>query len=426
MQTNPSPENQTGRTPFFISASNFFQFVRWMLIATLTGLVVGSVSTAFNFALKYAVDFRKTHLWIILLLPAAGLLIVLLYKLFHYENNAGTDTVIDSIHEEAHIPLRMSFLIFVSTVLTVLCGGSVGREGAAMQIGGSIGEQLGEALRFNEKDKKIILMCGISAAFSALFGTPMAAAFLAMEIASIGIMYYAALVPCVWASLTAFLLGRSLGSPFEDLSIRTVSRLDLLSLMQVILLAILCALVSILFCRAMHTVKKLYVRFLPNPWLRITAGGFLIILLTALLRTDDYLGPGMHIVEAALHGNAAPFAFLLKILFTALTIGAGYKGGEIVPSFFVGATFGCVLAPLLGADASLCAAIGMTSVFCGVTNCPVTALLISFELFGFDHAYYFLPAIAISYMLSGYYSLYHSQKIIYSKFENRYVNKKAD
>lgn len=426
MQTNPSPENQTGRTPFFISASNFFQFVRWMLIATLTGLVVGSVSTAFNFALKYAVDFRKTHLWIILLLPAAGLLIVLLYKLFHYENNAGTDTVIDSIHEEAHIPLRMSFLIFVSTVLTVLCGGSVGREGAAMQIGGSIGEQLGEALRFNEKDKKIILMCGISAAFSALFGTPMAAAFLAMEIASIGIMYYAALVPCVWASLTAFLLGRSLGSPFEDLSIRTVSRLDLPSLMQVILLAILCALVSILFCRAMHTVKKLYVRFLPNPWLRITAGGFLIILLTALLRTDDYLGPGMHIVEEALHGNAAPFAFLLKILFTALTIGAGYKGGEIVPSFFVGATFGCVLAPLLGADASLCAAIGMTSVFCGVTNCPVTALLISFELFGFDHAYYFLPAIAISYMLSGYYSLYHSQKIIYSKFENRYVNKKAD
>ena len=115
------------------------------------------------------------------------------------------------------------------------------------------------------------------------------------------------------------------------------------------------------------------------------------------------------------------FAFLLKILFTAITIGAGYKGGEIVPSFFVGATFGCVLAPLIGADASLCAAIGMTSVFCGVTNCPVTALLISFELFGFDHAYYFLPAIAISYMLSGYYSLYHSQTIVYSKYENRYV-----
>ena len=183
--------SKLANNPFFSSASNFFQFLRWMLISTLTGLVVGSVSTIFNFGLKFAVDFRHAHLWVVLFLPVAGLAIVFLYRFFHYENNAGTDTVINSIHKEAHIPLRMSFLIFVSTILTVLCGGSVGREGAAMQIGGSIGEQIGEKLRFNEKDKKIMLMSGISAAFSALFGTPMAAAFLAMEIASIGIMYYA-------------------------------------------------------------------------------------------------------------------------------------------------------------------------------------------------------------------------------------------
>lgn len=421
-----SVSGQPKRPPFLISASNFFQFARWMLIATITGLVVGSVSTLFNFGLKYAVDFRRSHLWVVLLLPVAGLIIVFLYKAFHYENNAGTDTVIDSIHEQAHIPLRMSFLIFISTILTVLCGGSVGREGAAMQIGGSIGEQLGEALHFNEKDKKIILMCGISAAFSALFGTPMAAAFLAMEIASIGIMYYAALVPCIWASLTAFLLGKALHSPFEDFTIHTILELNLLSFGRVIVLAVLCAFVSILFCRTMHAVKKLYARFLPNPWLRIAAGGVILILLTALLQTDDYLGPGMHVVEEALHGNAVPLSFLFKILFTALTIGAGYKGGEIVPSFFVGATFGCIVAPLLGANAPLCAAIGMTAVFCGVTNCPITALLISLELFGFGNAYYFLLAVAISYMLSGYYSLYHSQTIVYSKFENRYVNKKAE
>ena len=151
--------SKLANNPFFSSASNLFQFLRWMLISTLTGLVVGSVSTIFNFGLKFAVDFRHAHLWVVLFLPVA-----------------------------------------------VLCGGSVGREGAAMQIGGSIGEQIGEKLRFNEKDKKIMLMSGISAAFSALFGTPMAAAFLAMEIASIGIMYYAALVPCIWASLTAYML----------------------------------------------------------------------------------------------------------------------------------------------------------------------------------------------------------------------------
>ena len=155
--------SKLANNPFFSSASNLFQFLRWMLISTLTGLVVGSVSTIFNFGLKFAVDFRHAHLWVVLFLPVAGLAIVFLYRFFHYENNAGTDTVINSIHKEAHIPLRMSFLIFVSTILTVLCGGSVGREGAAMQIGGSIGEQIGEKLRFNEKDKKIMLMSGISA-----------------------------------------------------------------------------------------------------------------------------------------------------------------------------------------------------------------------------------------------------------------------
>ena len=232
----------------YSSLSNLIQFLRWLFFSTITGLVVGSVSTLFNFGLKAAVDFRHAHPWILLFLPLAGLLIVFLYKTFHYENNAGTDTVIDSIHKEAHIPLRMSGLIFISTLLTVLFGGSVGREGAAMQIGGSIGEQLGEKFRFNEKDRKIILMSGISAAFSALFGTPMAAAFLAMEIASVGVMYYAALVPCIWASLTAFLLARALNSPFDNLKIRTALELNLTSAFRVVVLAILCALVSILFC----------------------------------------------------------------------------------------------------------------------------------------------------------------------------------
>lgn len=405
--------------------SNMFQFLRWLLISTATGLIVGSVSTLFNFGLKIAVNFRHSHLWIIGFLPFAGLLIVFLYRVFHYENNAGTDTVIDSIHKEAHIPLRMSFLIFVSTILTVLCGGSVGREGAAMQIGGSIGEQLGEKLHFNEKDNKIILMSGISAAFSALFGTPMAAAFLAMEIASVGVMYYAALVPCIWASLIAFMLARRLHAPFENLMVSEMLDLNLTSIFRVVILAALCAAVSILFCKAMHFVKDRYVQFFKNPYLRITAGGIIIIMLTLLLRTGDYLGPGMDIIERALAGQTAPPAFLFKILFTALTIGAGFKGGEIVPSFFVGATFGCLFANIIGANAPLCASIGMVAVFCGVTNCPITALLISFELFGFDHAYYYLIAIAVSYMLSGYYSLYHSQTIVYSKFENSYVNQKT-
>lgn len=224
-----------------------------------------------------------------------------------------------------------------------------------MQIGGSIGEQIGEKLRFNEKDKKIMLMSGISAAFSALFGTPMAAAFLAMEIASIGIMYYAALVPCIWASLTAYMLAKAFHAPFENLAISSDVTLNFGGSVRVILLAVLCAFVSILFCKTMHGIKALYARFFPNPFVRAFTGGVIIILLSLLLRTDDYLGPGMNIIERALHGETAAFAFLLKILFTALTIGAGFKGGEIVPSFFTGATFGCLFAILTGASAPLCA-----------------------------------------------------------------------
>lgn len=408
-----------------LSSSSVFRCLKWLIISTITGAAIGLVSTLFNLSLKHAIDLRHSHQWIMLFLPLAGMLIVFLYHSFHYENNAGADSVIDSIHGESHVPFRMSFLIFISTVLTVLFGGSVGREGAALQIGGSLGSVLGDKLKFNEKDRKTLLMCGISAAFSALFGTPLAAAILPIEVASVGVLYYSALVPCCWSALVAYLLASSLGSPFENLELSLDISLTFSSALYVLLLAALCAFVSILFCVVQHFMKNQYARFFKNPYLRIAAGGVLIILLTMLLGTDDYLGPGMSVIERALHGEAVPYAFLLKILFTALTIGAGYKGGEIVPSFFVGATFGCLFANLTGANAPLSAALGMCAVFCGVTNCPLTALLISLELFGFDHASYFFIAVAISYMLSGYYSLYHSQTIVYSKVENAYINQKT-
>lgn len=401
---------------------NFAQFLRWFIISSLTGLFVGAISCFFSFCLHGAVEFRLANPWIIFFLPFAGLLIVFLYRLLHYENNAGTDTVIDSIHKKSYIPFRMSVLIFVSTVLTVLCGGSVGREGAAIQIGGSLGEQLGEKLKFNEKDKKIMLMSGIAAAFSALFGTPMAAAFFAMEVASVGVMYYAALVPCIWAALVSYQFALFIHAPSDDFIVSSAPELALSPSLWVVLLAILCAVISILFCLALQEGRILYKKFLPNPYIRIFAGGVFIVILALLLKTRDYLGPGMHIIEDALAGQVVPAAFFLKIIFTALTIGAGFKGGEIVPSFFVGATFGCLFGQITGFSPSLCASVGMVAVFCGVTNCPITSLLISFELFGFDNAYFYLIAIAISYMLSGYYSLYHSQTIVYSKFENTYIN----
>ena len=396
---------------------NFNQFLRWLLLSTLMGLVVGLISILFNFGMMNATQLRQNNPWILFFLPVAGIIIVALYRFFQYENNGGTDTVIECIQQETYIPLEMAFLIFVSAILTVFCGGSVGREGAAVQIGGSIGKSLGDWLHFDRKDRRVLLMCGISAAFSALFSTPMAAAFLPMEMADVGFLYYPALVPCIWASFIAYFLAKALNAPAEQLTVVQDVELSLPFVLLVVLLAVLCALVSILFCWVLFTAHSLYKTYLKNSYMCIVVGGLLIIGLTLLLRTDDYLGPGMHVIERFLEGEVIPWAFLLKILFTAITIGAGFKGGEIVPSFFTGAAFGALFASLFGANIPLCAAIGMVSVFCGITNCPVTALLIGFELFGFTHAPYYLIAISISYMLSGHYSLYHTQRILYPKVE---------
>ena len=177
------------------------------------------------------------------------------------------------------------------------------------------------------------------------------------------------------------------------------------------------------FCVFLHKTEHLYKKYLKNRYVRIFVGGCAIVLLTLLVGNNDYNGAGMHTIEHAIEGHVVPEAFLLKMLFTALTIGAGYKGGEIVPTFFVGATFGCLVGPFIGLSPSFCAAIGMIALFCGVTNCPISTLLISFELFGYEGMPYYLLAVAFSYMLSGYFGLYSSQKIMYSKYKTDFINR---
>ena len=397
--------------------------VKWVIFAILVGTIVGLCGSAFYFGMSYVTFLRTAHSWLILLLPAGGLVIVGLYHLFHDEKDTGTNLVISAIHSGDELPFRMAPLIFVSTLITHLFGGSAGREGAALQMGGSIGNALGRLFRFDEKDKHVMIMCGMSAAFSALFGTPMAAAIFPMEMVSVGVMYYIALVPCVISSLVAHGIAVSFGVSNELFLIGEVPAFGILSSVKISVLAILCALVSILFCVILHQTGHLYKKLFKNPYLRVFAGGCLIVLLTCLVGNQSYNGTGINIIENCINGTVRPEAFLLKMIFTALTLSAGYKGGEIVPSFFTGAAFGCLFGNLLGFSPTLCTAVGMTSVFCGVTNSPITSLLISFELFGYDGMPYFLLATAFSYMLSGYFGLYHSQKIVYSKYKTNYINK---
>lgn len=398
-------------------------FLKWMLVAGVIGVVIGLVGAAFWHGMEEVNTIRQNHPLIVLGLPVAGLLIVFLYRIANREADHGTNSVLAAVRSEEELKIVTAPLIFVSTLLTHLFGGSAGREGAALQIGGNIGSWLGKLFRLQDTDMRCAVMCGMTACFSVLFGTPLAATFFSMEVVNVGVMYYSALVPCAFAGLIALGVAKLFGVHGEALAIAHVPEFTVLNAGKIVIVAILCAFVSIFFCIILHEVSKYGKKWIPNAYLRIFLVGALIVGINFLLGTTDYLGAGMNVIERSLHGEVRAEAFLLKMLLTALTLGVGYKGGEIVPSFFVGATFGCLMGQILGLSPSMCAAVGMICVFCGVTNSPIASLLIALELFGMEGIYFVLIGIAVSYRLSGYYSLYETQKIVISKYQSQYRKK---
>ncbi len=399
--------------------------LRWLILGSITGIVVGFIGAVFSEAISIVTAFRTENDLIILALPVAGLFIVFLYRLCKDYEDKGTNLVISSIQQGENLPITKAPLIFISTTITHLFGGSTGRESAALQMGGSIGFNLGKLFRLKEGNIKIITMCGMSAAFSALFGTPLTASFMAMEIENVGVMYYSALVPCVVSALVAKGMSSIMGVSGEQFMVFTVPNFNPYHAVATGVLAILCAVLSVLFCRLLKFSGKYYKKFFPNPYVRIFVGGCLVVALTFLTGTRNYNGAGMNVIEMAILGDVPKHAFILKMIFTALTLGAGFKGGEIVPALYVGATFGSLYSQLFGFDPALCAAIGMGALFCGVTNCPISSLFICFELFGANGMLFYLLAIALSYTFSGYTGLYSSQKIMYSKYHNKFINRKT-
>lgn len=408
-------------------ADRIWKVMRWIIFSTVTGVVLGLVCAFFSYCLRTVINYRTENWYIIIFLPVAGLLIVAFYQALGSQKDKGTNLVLQSINQGDDIPIKMTPLILLSTVITHMYGGSAGREGAALQIGGSVGNFLGKFINLDDHDKKIFIMSGMSAAFSALFGTPVAAAIFSIEVVSVGAMQYSALVPCSIASLMASAVSVRLGCVPEAFDILNIVDFSAITAAKTIVLAGLCAGVSVIFCMVLHHTGDFFKTRFKNPYGRIAVGGLIIVCLTIIIHSLDYASTGMEIiVQAVDHGIAKPYAFAFKILFTAITLGCGFKGGEIVPSFYIGATFGVVVGHLIGLSPSLCAAVGMVSVFCGVTNCPLSSLLISLELFGLDAIPYFLLAISISYMLSGYYSLYSTQRFVYSKYKAKFIDNKLD
>lgn len=401
-------------------------FVKWILFACLTGGIIGVVGGLFHEAVNVATVYREAHDKLIWALPLTGLFITWLYHVSGMDKDPGTNYVLVAVRENAPLRLRMAPLIIAATVLTHLFGGSSGREGAALQMGSAISDSLGRAMRLQARDERMMMMCGMAAGFSALFGTPLTAAIFAMEVCSVGVMHYGAMFPCTLSSLVAALVAHAIGGEATAFTLTAVPALGWLTLVQVTIFGLLCAAVAILVCTAFGVTHRFFLRHIPKPYLRVFLGGCAVVGLTLLCRTHDYNGAGMNIISAAIEQGAAhPEAFALKILFTAITLGCGFKGGEIVPAFFVGATFGAFYGALLGIPAGFAGALGMTAVFCGVTNCPLASILLAYELFGGRGLPLFTLCIAVSYMLSGYRGLYSEQKIMYSKYNMDEINRRA-
>ncbi len=414
--------------------SNFNEFQRaakaairvalqWFFLAIPTGLICGLVGTLFHLSVERVTELRADQPWLLFLLPAAGLLITALYKATKCEG-VGTNNVIRAVQSGEPVSILLVPAIFLGTVLTHLCGGSAGREGAALQMGGSIGWNVGTLLHLKDHDRRTATISGMAAFFSALFGTPLTAALFAMMVEDVGLTFTSAFVPAFTSALIAYGCSLAFGIAPTHFAI-TAPELTVWTAFLVILLGFACAAVSRLFCGLLHFMEHKVPQLLPNPWLRVFVGGVAVIAFSYLFGVGRYNGAGMGVITAAVEqGEALPWDFLCKIFLTALTLSCGFKGGEVVPSFFVGATFGCVFGPLLGLPAGFAAAVGLVSIFCGATNALIPSILMGFELFSGAGLELIALGCGICYMLSGHHGLYSSQTFVTNKLRSEYMSRK--
>ncbi len=389
--------------------------MRSLVCSVLVGVLCGGIGTAFFKAITAVTALRAENEWLLFLLPFVGLLSVTVYKLCHV-TDVGTDLVLESTHSQKHVPIALMPAVFVGAVLTHLCGGSAGKEGAALQLGGGISAVISRVLHLDENARQVLTICGMGAFFSAVFGTPIGACIFALEVACVGRFSLMAVFPCLLSSVTAYGVAVAFGVVPERFLLTAVPEMSLSVIWRVLVIAIAAALVSFCFCHALHYTQNKAKAFVKNDWVRIFIGGTVIVLLTVVLGTTAYNGGGIEVIEHVFtQGAVRHEAFLLKILFTVITVAAGFKGGEIIPSFFIGATLGGSLAMLLGLEPALGAAIGMAALFCGVTNCPIATIVLSVELFGGEGLIYIAMAVAFGFLLSGNISLYAKQKLISAK-----------
>lgn len=417
-----------------LSIANYL--LKWTVLVSPMAIAVGSIVALFLWLLDKVTLLRWQNGWLLYLLPLAGILIYFLYQLVGKKTEAGNNLIIDEIHEpDGGVPARIAPLVLATTLLTHLFGGSAGREGTAVQMGGGIASLMGRWIKLNPEDLRILLMAGIAAGFAAVFGTPVTGTIFAMEVIAIGRMKYDALFPCLVASLVANFTCTGWGIQHTVYAIQFTHSdtngflgIDYMLIGKTILAGIAFGLTAYLFGETQHQVKNLANRFIKIKWLIPAIGAFIIIGLTFALGTRDYLGLGVQsenangisIVHAFNQGGVEHWSWLWKLIFTAITLGTGFKGGEVTPLFFIGAALGNTLAWVGGAPVDLFAALGFIAVFAGATNTPIACTIMGVELFGGEHILYYAIACFMAYYFSGHSGIYsaqrnHSSKIRHSK-----------
>ena len=389
-------------------------FLKWGVLGLLMGALGGLLGAGFHHVLHAVTHMREHHTWLIFLLPVGGLLSVGVYRLLRLRSNRGTNEVIDAVLDGNEVKPAVAPAIFIATAITHLLGGSAGREGAALQLGGSTASLLSKVCRLGKDDRKMMIMSGMSAVFAGLFGTPLTATLFCMEFESVGTLFSPALLPCYLAAFTAAKLSGALGIHAETANV-VAAVLTWGNVWKFAVLAVLIALLGIVMCTVFHKAEHLAHHKLKNPWLRIVMGGLLVMGMTLLVGDHRYNGAGMDMALEAVAGHANWYDFAIKMLFTAITLAAGFKGGEIVPTFCIGATFGCVAGGLLGLQSDVAAALGLVGLFCCATNSPFASMVLSVEMFGSQNIHLFAFICVICFVLSGHSGLYSSQIIQFHK-----------
>lgn len=386
--------------------------LKWTLISVFIGVLVGSASAGFLQSLDWATQFRESHLWIIAFLPIGGFGIGLMYHYYGKEVESGNNLLIDTIHEpQKTVPFIMAPLVYIGTIITHFLGGSAGREGTALQMAGAIADQFAKPFRLSIADRKILLIAAVAGGFGSVFGTPLAGAIFALEFLLIGRIRYHAIFPAFITAIVADLVTKLWQTPHTHYHIDVIPSISFSNLVYAIFAGILFGLCAALFSKGMHKTSGFIKKMIVYPPLRPLIGGIIIALAIWAIGTTKYIGLGIPTIVESFETPLPIYDFAIKIAFTILTLSAGFKGGEVTPLFFIGATLGSALSLFVPLPTALLAGMGFVAVFAGATNTPIACSIMAIELFGVESGVYVAIACVVAYLLSGHSSIYHRQII---------------